>query len=125
MFTDATIERIGKYTSFTTSTNAYLEALRNDELLSDEAYYEDFKIRIKFYNEVANSNADEAYSTAQKICERVANKKFKLANGNDASVTISLGVSTFPNDGESAEQLIENADKRLYDAKNSGRNQVK
>ena len=72
-----------------------------------------------------NSNADEAYSTAQKICERVANKKFKLANGNDASVTISLGVSTFPNDGESAEQLIENADKRLYDAKNSGRNQVK
>lgn len=72
-----------------------------------------------------NSNAGEAYSTAQKICDRVANKKFKLANGNDANVTISLGVATFPNDGENAEQIIENADKRLYEAKNSGRNQVK
>ncbi len=72
-----------------------------------------------------NTNNSVAYSTANKICERVANHKFRLANNKEANVTISLGVSTFPEDGNSATELIEAADKRLYDAKNSGRNQVK
>lgn len=72
-----------------------------------------------------NTDKEIAYSTAQKIRERVANHKFKLSNGNEANVTISLGVSTFPFDGETAPEIIEAADKRLYNAKNSGRNQVK
>ena len=72
-----------------------------------------------------NTNNEVAYSTARKICERVANHKFKLANDKEANVTISLGVSTFPEDGNSAPALIEAADKRLYEAKNNGRNQVK
>ena len=72
-----------------------------------------------------NTNNEVAYSTARKICERVANHKFKLANDKEANVTISLGVSTFPEDGNSAPALIEAADKRLYEAKNKGRNQVK
>lgn len=71
-----------------------------------------------------NTGEEEAFSTAQKICERVAQHNFKLANGKETNVTISLGVSTFPKDGETAESLISTADKRLYDAKNNGRNQV-
>lgn len=71
-----------------------------------------------------NTNKDIAMSTAQKICERVAIRKFKLANGKETNVTISLGVATFPFDGDSAEGMIDAADKRLYDAKNNGRNQV-
>ena len=71
-----------------------------------------------------NTGEEEAFSTAQKICDRVAQNKFKLANGKDTNVTISLGVSTFPKDGETAETIIASADKRLYDAKNNGRNQV-
>lgn len=71
-----------------------------------------------------NTGKDEALSTAQKICERVASKKFKLAGDKETNVTISLGVSTFPYDGDSASSIIEAADKRLYNAKNNGRNQV-
>lgn len=71
-----------------------------------------------------NTGKDEAFSTAQKICERVASKKFKLAGDKETNVTISLGVSTFPYDGDSASSIIEAADKRLYNAKNNGRNQV-
>lgn len=71
-----------------------------------------------------NMGEKEAYSTAQKICDRVAQNKFRLANGKETNVTISLGVSTFPQDGKTAEELISAADKRLYDAKNNGRNQV-
>lgn len=72
-----------------------------------------------------NTSKDEALMTAQKICEIVADKKFKLSNGKETSVTISLGVSTYPHDGSDATSIIEAADRRLYDAKNSGRNQVK
>lgn len=72
-----------------------------------------------------NTDREVAFSTAQKICKRVADKKFHLANGEEAHVTISLGVATFPHDGESATDIIEAADKRLYEAKNRGRNQVR
>ncbi len=72
-----------------------------------------------------NTSKDEAFSTAQKICERVASKKFKLTGEKETHVTISLGVATFPFDGDTASAIIEAADKRLYTAKNNGRNQVK
>ncbi len=72
-----------------------------------------------------NTKKEEAFSTAQKICNRVASKKFKLTGDKETHVTISLGVATFPYDGDSATAIIEAADKRLYTAKNNGRNQVK
>ena len=71
-----------------------------------------------------NTSKDEAIATAQKICNRVAEKTFKLTGNNETHVTISLGVSTFPFDGDSAPKIIEAADKKLYNAKNNGRNQV-
>lgn len=71
-----------------------------------------------------NTGRDVAYSTAEKICQRVSDRKFKLGGDKETSVTISLGVSTFPYDGNESAALIEAADKRLYNAKNNGRNQV-
>lgn len=71
-----------------------------------------------------NTTKDEAFATAQKICNRVAEKTFKLTENNETHVTISLGVSTFPFDGDTAPKIIEAADKKLYNAKNNGRNQV-
>ena len=72
-----------------------------------------------------NTIKDEAHTTAQKICNRVAEKKFKLIGDKETGVTISLGVATFPFDGDTAQKIIEAADKKLYEAKNNGRNQVK
>jgi diguanylate cyclase (GGDEF)-like protein len=39
-------------------------------------------------------------------------------------VTISAGISAFPEDGADAQSLIRAADKALYDAKSHGRNVV-
>ena len=71
-----------------------------------------------------NTPKDEAASTAQKICDRVASNKYKLNSDKEGQVTISLGVATFPHDGSTPSEIIDAADKRLYTAKNSGRNRV-
>ena len=71
-----------------------------------------------------NAGKDIAFPTAEKICKRIAEKKFRLNNEQESNVTVSLGVATFPADGENASQIIEAADKRLYQSKNNGRNQV-
>lgn len=71
-----------------------------------------------------NTDYDEAIITAEKICGIIAEKPFKLVNNQESNVTISLGVSTYPQDGDTPAQIIENADKRLYNAKENGRNQV-
>lgn len=71
-----------------------------------------------------NTDRDEAIFTAQKLCQIIAEKPFKLANNQESKVTISLGVATYPQDGSTASEIIAQADKRLYIAKENGRNQV-
>lgn len=71
-----------------------------------------------------NTDKNEAIITAQKICQTIAKKPFKLANEKEGIVTISLGVASYPQDGLTPSEIISQADKRLYFAKGNGRNQV-
>lgn len=71
-----------------------------------------------------NTSKEMAILTAKKICKRISEKRFRLSNTQESNVTVSLGVSTFPDDGANAPTIIEIADKRLYHSKNNGRNQV-
>lgn len=71
-----------------------------------------------------NTDKNEAIITAQKICKAIAEKPFKLANDKESTVTISLGVATYPEEGETPSEIIDSADKKLYSAKENGRNQV-
>ena len=71
-----------------------------------------------------NTSKEMSVSTAEKICKRVASKRFRLNNYQESNVTISLGVASFPDDGETPAQIIEMEDKRLYQSKHNGRNQV-
>jgi len=71
-----------------------------------------------------NTSYEEALSTAEKICIIISEKKFKLNHDRESNVTVSIGVATFPYDGETISDIIEAADKRLYNAKNTGRNKV-
>jgi diguanylate cyclase (GGDEF)-like protein len=45
-------------------------------------------------------------------------------NGDFLYMTISIGISVYPMDGQSAEQLVSSADAAMYLAKRSGRNNV-
>ena len=66
----------------------------------------------------------EAFINAERICEEVAKTPLKVSNNVECNITISLGVASFPQDGDTAQALIECADKALYYAKDNGRNQV-
>lgn len=73
---------------------------------------------------LTNTDKKEAIKNAERICEAVATRTFKLNATQTTHVTISLGVSTFPQDGDNPKQIIEVADQGLYYAKEHGRNQV-
>jgi EAL domain-containing protein (putative c-di-GMP-specific phosphodiesterase class I) len=68
-------------------------------------------------SEVAHA-ADAAISAAKIIAEL---KKAHKIGRHRLRISASVGLSTYPNDGEDAETLIKNADTAMYEAKQSGR----
>lgn len=72
-----------------------------------------------------NTNNDMAVNIAEKLRSIIAEKTFHLTSNRESKVTVSLGVSTYGEiDGINAQDLISAADKRLYNAKENGRNRV-
>lgn len=61
--------------------------------------------------------------TADRIRQRVE-KELIPAGSTKISVTISIGVSRYPDDGENIEAITRVADNALYQAKSDGRNRV-
>lgn len=67
------------------------------------------------------TNADDAARSAEKICAAVA--EMHADSGHELLVTASIGISIYPRDGEDVADLLQSADKAMYQAKKSGRNQ--
>ena len=70
-------------------------------------------------------NKDGAHSMAEKLRQIIQKTNFahkkKMPN---AHLTISAGVASFPDDGETGYDIIRKADQALYKAKKRGRNKV-
>lgn len=58
----------------------------------------------------------------ERFKQNIQNHNFKPENSGVSRLTISMGVSFFPKDGDDVETLIDKADKALYIAKNVGKN---
>jgi len=72
---------------------------------------------------------DTTKENAVKICEKLRQmvKDFKFPNEEsqpNGDLTISFGVSSFPEDGATPEELIKKADMALYKAKELGKDRV-
>ena len=66
------------------------------------------------------TNADDALPIAQKILAAL-DKPFVLGD-REFHATASVGIATYPRDGLTAEQLMQNADVAMYEVKSNGRN---
>jgi diguanylate cyclase (GGDEF)-like protein len=73
------------------------------------------------------TNQAEALGYAKRLRQAVEERKFgaKREDGVLDLVTVSIGVATFPHDGNTAEEIIEAGDQALYRAKRAGRNLVR
>jgi len=67
------------------------------------------------------AGAESALQAAERIRMRVAAERF---TAGQAEITVSIGVATFPEHGDTLEAIIASADAALYDAKRRGRNRV-
>ena len=71
-----------------------------------------------------NTDADAAMMVAERIRKNIAEQQLQY-EGNTMSLTISIGVSVFDVDNPiTAKELVEMADRALYQSKANGRNRV-
>ena len=61
---------------------------------------------------------------AERLRKNIANLRVNTNDDKVVTTTVSMGISQFPNDGTTAEEMIEAADKALYHSKRNGKNVV-
>ncbi len=66
----------------------------------------------------------EALELAQRLCAKVQRTPLTLPDGRTLNLTASIGVAAFPDHVEGWEDLIEAADRAMYQAKKRGRNRA-
>ena len=70
------------------------------------------------------SDGSSAKLVGERIRKAVAGTAFLLPDGREIGVTVSIGIACYPRCADSAEAMIDRADKALYLAKQEGRNRV-
>ncbi len=68
------------------------------------------------------SNADIAMNIARELMQKLHENLDEIYK--DAFVTLSIGVAIYPDDAQSGEDLLMQADKALFYAKSQGRNNI-
>jgi diguanylate cyclase (GGDEF)-like protein len=103
------------------------EALRRlASVFTDSIRSSDYAARYggeEFIIILPETGTEQGVEAAERIRKKVAEERFG-GEGELIKVTISVGVSSYPEDGEDAESVIRNADAALYEAKELGRNRV-
>jgi len=94
--------------------------------IADSVRREDLAARYggeEFAVILVNSSKKGALQLAERIRQDIADLTFSF-DDESVSLTISLGIASFPEDGQDKSAIIELADKALYKAKSRGRNQT-
>lgn len=72
---------------------------------------------------LVETDKEQAGVVAERIRRAVENKYIRVYD-EELKVTVSIGISVFPEDAQDDKALIDKADAALYQAKQSGRNRV-
>jgi diguanylate cyclase (GGDEF)-like protein len=70
------------------------------------------------------TSAAGVLATAERIRQIIATRPIRVDGERHVSLTVSIGVATYPDDADSEEKLIGAADQALYAAKHGGRNRA-
>jgi len=71
-----------------------------------------------------DTGGEGAFAVGERIRDRIAEYKFLAGDGLDIHLTASVGVATLPDVAASAEELVQAADKAMYQVKDSGKNGI-
>ncbi|NTJ42114.1 PleD family two-component system response regulator [Agrobacterium larrymoorei] len=71
-----------------------------------------------------DTTAEMAALVAERLRSIIESKAFVLRSGRELNITASLGIATNAGSIETPDQLLRQADRALYEAKNAGRNRV-
>lgn len=72
---------------------------------------------------LSNTNSDEAYRVAKRIRDNIEKIILPIEDKN-ARLTISIGIHTMKESEITADQIINQADKKMYIAKRRGKNNI-
>jgi diguanylate cyclase (GGDEF)-like protein len=67
---------------------------------------------------------EAATQRAEQLCEGIRVLHVEFKGQPTGPLTLSVGIATFPNHGDSGEAVLQAADAALYQAKNEGRDRV-
>jgi diguanylate cyclase (GGDEF)-like protein len=72
-----------------------------------------------------NTTMAHSVTFAQRLCDQIAGHDFSLEGVvKKRPVTVSVGVASYPEQGQEVSVVMQAADKALYEAKRRGRNQI-
>ncbi|HPN89120.1 MAG TPA: diguanylate cyclase [Candidatus Omnitrophota bacterium] len=108
----------------------YGDAILKDiaHILKDSSRETDYVCRYggeEFAIILTMTKKEQGYAIAERIRQKIEQKEFpKPQSEEPLRITVSIGLATFPDDVQSKEELITRADKVMYIAKFSGKNQT-
>lgn len=70
------------------------------------------------------TGTEGARLVAERIRTVIESSPLAIDNSQNISITISIGIASYPDCGNTTQQLTRNADQALYEAKGAGRNRV-
>lgn len=76
---------------------------------------------IVLISDLPSKNA--AMITAEKIITKIK-ASYNIHNDTPVSLTASIGIAMYPEDGQNADTLLTNSDTAMYSAKNTGKNKA-
>jgi diguanylate cyclase (GGDEF)-like protein/PAS domain S-box-containing protein len=71
-----------------------------------------------------DASLEATTNRARKICEGIRKMKFEYQGRSLGYISVSVGVASFPQHGQTRDVLLASADSALYAAKQNGRDQV-
>jgi two-component system cell cycle response regulator len=70
---------------------------------------------------MSNTGLEEAADIAERLRKAISEYNFEITN---RPITVSIGIALYPSDSISLQDLLSNADRALYRAKNEGKNRI-